>query len=200
VAFRKADESLVFSDKNLTICWHLHYYVQKQEQLLSHLSLNKCTVSLQFLNKSSAMIFFLFSSTLLISLNSSFICVVIFLSLRSTFYFTNPDYSLIRVTSPPNYFELPRVYCVAPDGSFLWGSKLQRDSVRHVNCLFSSARDECSGHVYGLSQSSRCFSFRTYTLWTRVLRHLYATLQKKSPMRNMSEFVINVWITKVWWE
>jgi hypothetical protein len=36
-----------------------------------------------------------------------------FLSFRTTFCFTNPDYWLIRMTSPPhpNYFRLARVYC-----------------------------------------------------------------------------------------
>jgi hypothetical protein len=46
----KADESLLCSEKNLTVSSNLHYYVQKQAQLLSLLSMNKYIVFLQFLN------------------------------------------------------------------------------------------------------------------------------------------------------
>jgi hypothetical protein len=45
MAFRKADVSLVCSNKTLdAVPSNLHYYVQKQVQLLSFLSMNKCTV------------------------------------------------------------------------------------------------------------------------------------------------------------
>jgi hypothetical protein len=53
-----------------------------------------------------------FSGTLRISLHFWFICVLIFLSFRVNFCFTNPEYVLIRVISPPsNYSGLARVYC-----------------------------------------------------------------------------------------
>jgi hypothetical protein len=42
----KADESLVCSEKNLTVSSNLYYGVQKQIQLLSFLSMNKCIVFL----------------------------------------------------------------------------------------------------------------------------------------------------------
>jgi hypothetical protein len=52
-----------------TVSSDLHYYVQKQVQLLSFLSMNKCMVFLQFLNKVSTVIFYyLFSSALFTSL------------------------------------------------------------------------------------------------------------------------------------
>jgi hypothetical protein len=44
MAFRKADESLVCSD--LIVSSNLHYYVQKQVELLSLLSMNICIVFL----------------------------------------------------------------------------------------------------------------------------------------------------------
>jgi hypothetical protein len=46
--FRKADESLVRSEKNLTVSSNPHYYDEKQVQLLGLLSMNKCTVFLVF--------------------------------------------------------------------------------------------------------------------------------------------------------
>jgi hypothetical protein len=62
------DEPLVCSDKTLTLSSNLYYYAQKQVQLLSLLSVIKCTVFLQFLNKdSTAIVFYLFSSALIIS-------------------------------------------------------------------------------------------------------------------------------------
>jgi hypothetical protein len=63
-------------------------------------------------NKGSTVIFcYLFSSALLISLNFPFICVLFFFwPFRVTFYFTNPDCNLIRMTSLPKYSELARVY------------------------------------------------------------------------------------------
>jgi hypothetical protein len=42
IAFRNADESLVCSEKKMTVSSNLRYYVQKQVQLLSLLSMNKC--------------------------------------------------------------------------------------------------------------------------------------------------------------
>jgi hypothetical protein len=52
-----------------TVSSNLNYYVQKQVQLLSLLSMDKCIVFSQFLNKRSTVIyiFYLFSSALLIS-------------------------------------------------------------------------------------------------------------------------------------
>jgi hypothetical protein len=71
MAFRKANEvSCVFRQK-LTVSSILHYYVQKQMQLLSLLSLNKYII-FYGLN----IFYYLFSSTLLITLNLSFISVL----------------------------------------------------------------------------------------------------------------------------
>jgi hypothetical protein len=42
MAFRKANESLICSEKNLTVSSNLHHYVQKQVKILSILSKNKC--------------------------------------------------------------------------------------------------------------------------------------------------------------
>jgi hypothetical protein len=56
MAFRKADEPLVCSEKTLTVASNLHYYVEKQVQLLSLVSMNRCIVFLQFLNKGSTVI------------------------------------------------------------------------------------------------------------------------------------------------
>jgi hypothetical protein len=66
--------------QNFTVSSNLHYYGQKQVQLPSLLLMNKCTVILQFLNKGSILIFYLFSSALFISLNFQFICVQSFFS------------------------------------------------------------------------------------------------------------------------
>jgi hypothetical protein len=45
--FRKTDEALGCSEKNnLTVSLSLHYYIKKQVQLLSLLSMNKCIVLL----------------------------------------------------------------------------------------------------------------------------------------------------------
>jgi hypothetical protein len=53
-----------------TLSSNLNYYVQKQVQLLSLLSMNKYIVFLQFLNKGSTVIFcYLFSSAVLGSLH-----------------------------------------------------------------------------------------------------------------------------------
>jgi hypothetical protein len=41
MTFRKADESLVCPDKLETVSSNLHFYVQKQVQLLGLLSMNK---------------------------------------------------------------------------------------------------------------------------------------------------------------
>jgi hypothetical protein len=41
-----------------TVSTNLHYYVQKQVQLLSLLSMNKCMVFLQFLDEVSTVIFY----------------------------------------------------------------------------------------------------------------------------------------------
>jgi hypothetical protein len=97
MAFRKADESLICSEKTLTVSSNLHHYVQKQVQLLSLLSINKCIVFL-FLNKCSAVIFFKF-----IFLGTIYI-IKFFIYLFLRFFFlsfgvTNPDYRLVRVTS-----------------------------------------------------------------------------------------------------
>jgi hypothetical protein len=74
LTFRKADDSIV------TVSANLRYYVQKQVQLLGLLSMNKCIVFLQFLNKGSRVIFliYLFSSALLISLKFPSISVLSF--------------------------------------------------------------------------------------------------------------------------
>jgi hypothetical protein len=60
MAFSKADESLVCSEKNLTVSSNLHYYAQKIAQFLSLLLMNTCIVFLQFLNKGPTVIFFYF--------------------------------------------------------------------------------------------------------------------------------------------
>jgi hypothetical protein len=90
VCFRRHFGShLSVQTKPETVSSNLHHYVQKQVQLLSLMTMNKCVVFLQFLNKGSAAIFcYLFSSALLISLNVQFISA---LFSRATFYFTNPD-------------------------------------------------------------------------------------------------------------
>jgi hypothetical protein len=63
-----------------TVSSNLHYYVQKQVQLLSLLSMNKCTVFLLYLHKGSTVIFcYIFSLALLILLHFPFICVLSFL-------------------------------------------------------------------------------------------------------------------------
>jgi hypothetical protein len=65
-----------------TVSSNLHYYVRKQVQLLSPLSMNKCIVLLLLLNKDSTIIFcYFFSSALLTSLNFPFICVLTFFAL-----------------------------------------------------------------------------------------------------------------------
>jgi hypothetical protein len=46
MAFRRADESLVCSDKTGTVSWNLHYDVKKQVQLLSLLLINKYIIFL----------------------------------------------------------------------------------------------------------------------------------------------------------
>jgi hypothetical protein len=48
MTFRKADESLSVQTKLETVSSNLHYYVQKQVQLLSLLSMNKCIVFYSF--------------------------------------------------------------------------------------------------------------------------------------------------------
>jgi hypothetical protein len=47
--------------QNLTVSSNLHYYIQKQVQLPSILSMKKCIVFLQFLIKGSTVIFFIYS-------------------------------------------------------------------------------------------------------------------------------------------
>jgi hypothetical protein len=44
MTFRKADELSV--GQNFTVSSNVHYYIKKQVQLLSLLSMNKCTVFL----------------------------------------------------------------------------------------------------------------------------------------------------------
>jgi hypothetical protein len=93
--------------QNLTLSSSLHYYVQKQVQHLSLLIfLYSCKID------STVIFCYLFSSTLLISLNFPFIYVLIFLFFRATFCFTNLYYRLIRPTSPPNYSGLARICCI----------------------------------------------------------------------------------------
>jgi uncharacterized membrane protein len=77
----------------------LHYYAQKQVQLLSLLSMNKCIIFLYFVNNGSTVIFlFIFISTTYIIKFP--ICMYLNLfCLRSTLCFTNRDYRLIRMTS-----------------------------------------------------------------------------------------------------
>jgi hypothetical protein len=60
-----------------TVSSHLHYYVQKQVQLLSLLSMNKCIIFYRFQIK-VLQLYFLFPSALLISLNLKFIGVLNF--------------------------------------------------------------------------------------------------------------------------
>jgi hypothetical protein len=67
MTFRKADESLVCSDKTLTVSSNLHYYVEKQVQLLSLLSKNKDIVFLYF----KSLLCYLFSSAFFIK----FLCL-----------------------------------------------------------------------------------------------------------------------------
>jgi hypothetical protein len=85
-----------------TVSSNLHYYVQTRVQLLSILSMNKCIVFLHFLYKGISSNYII---TFYIYLCSNF-CIF-----RATFCVTNPDYRLIRMTSPPppNYSRLARV-------------------------------------------------------------------------------------------
>jgi hypothetical protein len=82
-----------------TVPSNLHYYVQKQVQLLSLLSMNKYIVFLQFLNKGSTenILLFIFISSTLITKFSIYL-----------FYFFYllglPLASLIRTTSPHPIF------------------------------------------------------------------------------------------------
>jgi hypothetical protein len=63
--------------------------------------MNKCITFLWFLHQVCTMIFcHLFSSALLMSF-SIYLWSEFFFSFRATFCFTNPDYRLIRMTSPP---------------------------------------------------------------------------------------------------
>jgi uncharacterized protein VirK/YbjX len=96
MAFRKADESLVCSDKLDSFSKSELFKLQ----LLSLLSTNKCTVFLQFLNKGSTVIFllFIFISTTYIITISIYLRSKFSLSFRATFCFTNLDYLLIRIT------------------------------------------------------------------------------------------------------
>jgi hypothetical protein len=82
-------------EQNLTISSNLHYYyIKKQVQLLSLLSVNKYIIFSQFLNKDSVIFCYLLSSALYISLNCPFICVL------STFFILGlPFASLIQITA-----------------------------------------------------------------------------------------------------
>jgi hypothetical protein len=94
---------------NLTVSSNLHYYVQKQVQLLSLLSMNKCIVFLQYLNKGFySDILFIFISNSYIIILSIYLCSKLcFLSFMAPFCFTNPDGLF-----PQNYSGLARVYCI----------------------------------------------------------------------------------------
>jgi hypothetical protein len=92
-----------------TVSSNLHCYVQKQVQLLSLLSMNKCIVFLCFLNKGSTVIFCcLFSWALLVSLNFPFICVLSFylLSFKATFCFINQVNCLTSMTFNPQLIRI----------------------------------------------------------------------------------------------
>jgi hypothetical protein len=112
-------------------------HVQKQVQLLSFLTMNKCAVFLQFLNKGfTAIYFYLFSSAVLISLNFPFICVLFFCLLRLPFV------SVIRIIAypdnPTNYPELARVYCnfkafTSPTNTCLIRVLCQKRYIRRIN-------------------------------------------------------------------
>jgi hypothetical protein len=54
-----------------------------------------------------------FSLALLTPLNFPFIFVLSIFAFRATFYFTNSDYRLIRMTYHPNYSALARIYSTA---------------------------------------------------------------------------------------
>jgi hypothetical protein len=101
VAFRKADESLVCSDKTwqfLQSCvitfknkynfWVFYRWIY----LLSLYSFSITALEQYFL------LYILISTTYFIQF--PFICVLSFLHCRATFCFTNPDYRLIWITSP----------------------------------------------------------------------------------------------------
>jgi hypothetical protein len=89
--------------QNLIDSSNLHYYVQKQVQFLSLLSMNKY-VFLWFLNM-------LYSDFLFVFIRTTYIFKIFHLILSKVFYplgllsFTNQDYCLIRMISP----QLPRI-------------------------------------------------------------------------------------------
>jgi hypothetical protein len=93
---RRQMSQLSFQTKLDTVSSNLQYYAQKQEQLLSLPSMNKCIIFLQISNKGSKLIFcYLFSLALLISSNFTFTYVPTFLSFRATFCFINSEHRLI---------------------------------------------------------------------------------------------------------
>jgi hypothetical protein len=85
MTFRKADESLVSSDK--TDSFFEPALLRLKTSKMSESSMDEKMYCLYIvLNKdSTVIIFYLFSSALFISLNFPFICVPSFLSFRATF-------------------------------------------------------------------------------------------------------------------
>jgi hypothetical protein len=107
MAFRKADESLVCLDKT----WQFHQTCFISLQFLSLLSVNKCIVFLQLLNKGFTVIFYVFNWHYLYHWLFHLFVFQVFLSFRAMFRFTNPDYCLIEMTSLPDYSRLVMVHC-----------------------------------------------------------------------------------------
>jgi hypothetical protein len=96
-----------------TVSSNLHYYVQKQVQLMSLLPKNNYIVFLQFLIKGSALIFlFIFISTDYIIKFSIYLCSKFsFGLLWLPFASLIRIFALVRMTCPLHYFGLARVYC-----------------------------------------------------------------------------------------
>jgi hypothetical protein len=95
-----------------TVSSNLHYYFQKQVQLLNLLSMKKYIVLLQFLNEVSTVTFlFIFIIKVYILKFSIYLCSD---SFRATFCFTNPDDFLPPAVSGTVYSALlwAVIYCI----------------------------------------------------------------------------------------
>jgi hypothetical protein len=114
---KKADESPVCSDKTFdTFSSNLHYYVQKQVQILGRLSMNKCIVFIVFEWRLYINVFYLFWSALFIwvSLNFPFIFVISFLCFIATVCFINPDSEGLLCCGIPDYDTIPTGRWIPP--------------------------------------------------------------------------------------
>jgi hypothetical protein len=104
MAFRKTDDWLVCLDKLDS------FFKPALLHSKSLLSMNKCIFLFYSFNKVSTVIYLIYFHQHCFY-HCIYLCSQFFLSLRAPFCFTNLDYHLIRMTSPPNYFGLARVYC-----------------------------------------------------------------------------------------